>query len=396
MFPVPVLSSDPVMSRNKILVISPTPTHPPNAGNRIRILNMVRSLADHGHEVHFLYSDQAKGNIEMMRDYWGERFYRVGYKKMELGREEVLIDKLKKVFNEHHRYYSRVDAHYNQRLDAEIVRLNEIHRFDAVLVEYIFQSRAFLNFSNSTLKVIDTHDVMTDRHKLFLREGKIPSWYSTTRLQERKGVVRSDVIIAIQEKEKEHFLRLAPRKKVVNIGHIVRLKNPVRDAPRKKLLFVGSHNMSNYYGINDFLANVFSYLRRSFPGLELIIAGNICEKLPDGLEGVVKLGEFDDLEGAYDLSDIVINPLTVGTGLKIKMIEAMGLSKAVISTEVGAEGIGGRGEAYLPAESRDEYSNHLKNLFEDNRKYLSVCSSARRMAETYNRQNTDRLAEIFD
>lgn len=356
---------------------------------------MVQCLADHGHEVHFLYSDQEKGNTERMKEYWGDRFYRVDYEKANHGRGEILIDKLKKVFNDDQRYYSRVDADYNRKLDAEILRLAEMHRFDAVLVEYIFQSRAFLNFGRKTLKVIDTHDVMTDRHKLFLREGKKPVWYSTTRFQERKGVMRSDVIIAIQEREKEHFLRLAPRKKVVNIGHIVPLKDPVSDAPRKKLLFVGSNNPSNYYGIRDFLEKVFISLRETFPALELIVAGNICEKLPDGLEGVVKLGEIDDLEKAYDLSDIVINPLTVGTGLKIKMIEAMGFSKTVLSTEVGAEGIGGRGEAYLPAESKVEYSNHLKNLFEDNGFYLHVCSSARRMAETYNRQNADRLAEIF-
>lgn len=384
------------MSRKKILVISPTPTHPPNAGNRVRILNMVRCLADFGHDVHFLYSDQETGNTEKMREYWGERFYRVEYEKRKPGRKQILIDRMKTLVNKHHRYCSGVDDHYNQRLDAEIMRLKEVHRYDAVLVEYIFQSRAFLNFGDKTLKVIDTHDMMTGRHKLFLRDGKQPVWYSTTRWQEKKGISRSDVVIAIQEREKVHFLRLAPRKKVVNIGHIVHLKNSTSDAPRKKLLFVGSNNPSNYYGISDFIEKVFTTLRGSFPGLELIIAGNICDKLPDGLEGIVKLGEVDDLERVYDLSDIVINPLTVGTGLKIKMIEAMGLSKIVISTEVGAEGIDGREKSYLPAESREDYSNHLKRLFEDKSFYLSVCSNARELAETYNRQNTDRLAEIFD
>jgi hypothetical protein len=384
------------MSRKKILVISPTPSHPPNAGNRVRILNMVKCLAGFGHDVHFLYSDQETGNMEMMRDYWGERFYRVEYEKKRPGRNQILIDRMKNVVNKHHRYCSRVDDHYNQRLDAEIVRLKEIHRYDAVLVEYIFQSRAFLNFGDKTLKVIDTHDVMTGRHKLFLREGKQPVWYSTTRWQEKKGISRSDVVIAIQEREKEHFSRLAPRKKVVNIGHIVHLKHSTSDAPRKKLLFVGSNNPGNYFGIRDFIEETFSTLRGAFPGLELIIAGNICDKLPDGLDGIVQLGEVEDLDRVYDLSDIVINPLTVGTGLKIKMIEAMGLSKIVISTEVGAEGIDGRDKSYLPAESSDDYSNHLKRLFEDKSYYFGVCSNARELAETYNRQNADRLAEIFE
>jgi len=381
------------MSRKKILVISPAPTHP---SNRIRILNMVRCLADQGHDVHFLYSDQEKGDTEKMKEYWGERFYRVNYEKPKPGRKDILIERLKTVVNKYSKYYSGVDDHYNLQLDAEIMRLKEVHHFDAVLVEYIFQSRAFLNFGVKTLKVIDTHDVMTGRHKLFLKEGKNPVWYSTTRGQEKKGIVRSDVIIAIQEKEKDHFHRLAPRKKVVNIGHIVQLKDSVSDTPRKKLLFVGSNNPSNYYGINDFLEKVFPTLRLSFHDLELIIAGNICGKLPDGLAGVVKLGEVDDLEKAYELSDIVINPLTVGTGLKIKMIEAMGLSKAVISTEVGAEGIEGKGRAYLMADSTDDYTYQLKILFNNSKFYLDVCSNARKTAETYNRWNTNRLAEIFD
>jgi hypothetical protein len=89
------------------------------------------------------------------------------------------------------------------------------------------------------------------------------------------------VIIAIQEREKDHFQQLVPRKKVVNIGHIVHLKNSTGDAPRKKLLFVGSNNPSNYYGISDFIEKVFTILRESFPGIELIIAGNICDMLPD-------------------------------------------------------------------------------------------------------------------
>lgn len=357
---------------------------------------MVRCLIEHTHDVHFLYSDQETGNIEKMKEYWGEKFYRVDYEKRVPDGEKILIDRLKRAVNKHYRYYSGVDDHYNLRLDVEILRLKGIHRFDAVLVEYIFQSRAFLNFGDQTRKVIDTHDVMTDRHKLFLQKGKQSYWYSTTRGQEKKGILRSDVIIAIQEKEKEHYQRLAPRKKVVNIGHIVHLSDPVYDVPRRKLLFVGSNNPSNYYGITDFLENVFPGLRSSFPGLELIIAGNICGKLPDGLDAVVKLGEVEDLEKAYDLADIVINPLTVGTGLKIKMIEAMGLSKVVISTEVGAEGIEGKGSAYLPGESTEDYSNNLINLFGNKNLYRNICSNARKLAETYNRRNTDRLLEIFE
>lgn len=384
------------MKPKKILVVSMTPTHPPNAGNRIRILGMSRWLMEQGHEVHFLYSDQGWGDDEGMKSFWGERFHRVRHEKPKPGTVDRVLGKLRKTLNPDYRYYSGVDDHYGVRLDGAIDGLQKAHRFDAVLAEYIFLTKAFGRFDGSTLKVIDTHDVMTDRHLLFLKEGKTPSWYSTTMAQERKGILRSDVVIAIQDREKAHFERLAPGKKVVSVGHIVPLKEPLNAVPRKKLLFFGSNNPSNLYGIVDFLENVFPALKDGFPGIELIVAGNVCDKIPDGREGVVKMGEMKDLEKVYELADIVLNPLTVGTGLKIKMIEAMGFSKAVISTEVGAEGIEGEETAYLKVRTKEDYLNRLGRLLGDGGFYRSVCAGARGRAEAYNRRNSDRLAEIFN
>lgn len=384
------------MKPKKILVVSMTPTHPPNAGNRIRILGMSRWLREQGHEVHFLYSDQGWGDNEGMKAFWGERFHRVKHEKPKPGAMDRALRKLRKTLNPDYRYYSGVDDHYGVRLDAAIDGLKKAHRFDAVLAEYIFLTKAFSRFDGSTLKVIDTHDVMTDRHVLFLKEGKTPSWYSTTMEQERKGILRSDVVIAIQDREKAHFERLAPGKRVVSVGHIVPLKEPLNAVPRRKLLFFGSNNPSNVYGIVDFLENVFPDLRAEFPGIELVVAGNVCDTIPGGREGVVKMGEMKDLDRVYELADIVLNPLTVGTGLKIKMIEAMGFSKAVISTEVGAEGIDGEGSSYLVARSKEEYVDRLGRLLGDGGFYRSVCAEARRRAEVYNRRNSDRLAEIFN
>ena len=384
------------MKPKKILVVSMTPTHPPNAGNRIRILEMSRWLMKQGHEVHFLYSDQGWGDDEEMKAFWRERFHPVRYEKPKPGIMDAVLKKVKKTLNRNYRYYSGVDDHYNLGLDAAIGKLKESHRFDAVLVEYIFLTKAFRHFDGSTLKVIDTHDVMTDRHMLFLKEGKAPNWYSTTMAQERKGILRSDVVIAIQDREKGHFESLAPGKRVVSVGHIVPLKEPLNAHPRKKLLFFGSNNSSNHFGIADFLENVFPGLKARFPGIELIIAGNICDKITDGHDGVSRMGELKDLEKVYELSDIVLNPLTVGTGLKIKMIEAMGFSKAVISTEVGAEGIEGEGSAYLLARSMEDYADHLGRLLGDGDLYARVCANAMRQAESYNRRNSDRLAEIFN
>jgi hypothetical protein len=379
----------------KILIISPTPTHPANAGNRIRIFNMASFLISDGHEVHFLFSRQEKADEEAMKEFWRDCYYAVDYRKPPLRLKDRIIKRLRQSLNPHYQYYSDVDDHYNTLLDDAIQNIKKKLKFEIVLVEYIFQSRAFLNFDSTVLKVIDTHDVMTDRHKLFLREGKKPVWYSTPRQQERKGIRRADVVIAIQEKEKAHFSRMT-RKPVINVGHFVQISRSISEEPRKKLLFVGSNNPSNFYGITDFIKDDFPAIREVFPDMELLIVGNICEHLKQIPEGVTLLGEADDLTMVYDKADIMINPLTIGTGLKIKMIEALGYSKVVLSTPVGAEGLEeGTGKSFLVYHHTEELLSHLKQIYSESGNYLGICYSAADLALEWNNKNGSELLRIF-
>jgi len=83
-----------------------------------------------------------------------------------------------------------------------------------------------------------------------------------------------------------------------------------------------------------------------------------------GSRGYSENGEMPNLKSIYDLSDIVINPLTIGTGLKIKSIEALGFSKALISTSVGADGLeNGINSAFLLATMQMNFAMYLIQLF---------------------------------
>ena len=108
----------------KILIISPTPTHPSNAGNRIRILNMTSFLINAGHEVHFLYSRQERADEEAMGKFWGDRLHLLDYKKPELTMNQKRKRALMQRISKHYLYYCTVDEHYNELLDDEIKKLN--------------------------------------------------------------------------------------------------------------------------------------------------------------------------------------------------------------------------------------------------------------------------------
>lgn len=379
----------------KILFISQTPTHPQNAGNRVRIFNMASFLINQGHEVHFLHSFQQLCDEDQMKAFWKDKYHVVKYKKPVIKQENKYVNKAKHFLNRNLKYQIKTDDIYNLLLDDYIKDLKKRISFDIVIVEYIFLSKAFLNFDKNVLKIIDTHDLMTDRHKMFLKNGKEPSWFSTTAKEEKKGLERADIIIAIQEHDKKFFTRLTKRK-VVNVGHILRLHEPVNpDYARNKLLFVGSINPINQYGISHFLENIYPLILEKIPGIELIIAGNICDDLKE-MEGVKLLREVENIKTAYDMTDIVINSLILGTGLKIKMIEALGYSKAVISTAVGAEGLeDGVGKSYLLADTPEEYVDAINKILTDPEAYSGLCHNARYLAETWNKRNASQLTELF-
>lgn len=57
----------------KVLVVSPTPTHPTTAGNRARILNLCTLLRSAAHDVHFLHVQRERGNDSAMAASFGSR-----------------------------------------------------------------------------------------------------------------------------------------------------------------------------------------------------------------------------------------------------------------------------------------------------------------------------------
>jgi polysaccharide biosynthesis protein PslH len=377
--------------KQRILIISPTPTHPTNAGNRSRIYVYSKFLIEQGLEVHFLYSDQEDSDIKAMEGYWGNRFHYVSY-KAPLKRE---YNKFLKGINSNYIYYSHVDDHYNELLDHKIKDLQKEYAFTAVIVEYIFNSKSLLNFGKEILKVVDTHDVMTNRHKHFLKAGKPAVWYSTSRKEEKKGIDRADVVMAIQDREATFYRKLT-KKRVVTIGHIVDVTKPsIKGKPAHRILFVGSNNPNNYHALTDFIHDYFPLLRKNFPDLELYIAGKICQVIDDNV-GIVKIGEVENITEAYRYSDIVFNPLTIGTGLKIKMIEAIGYGKAVISTTIGAEGLEtGAGSAYLIADTPESFTLQLGRLFDEPDCFSKIVANAFQFVKRYNLQPCSELTSLF-
>jgi len=134
----------------------------------------------------------------------------------------------------------------------------------------------------------------------------------------------------------------------------------------RKLGFIGSMDwLPNVQGIRWFLADVWPLVNTALPNLQFHLAGKHMppDLLALRMPGVVVHGEVPDAQAFLHSLDAVACPLLSGGGMRLKVVEAMGQGKCVLATDVGAEGIGAQPNLhYLRAESPVEWLTTLQQL----------------------------------
>jgi glycosyltransferase involved in cell wall biosynthesis len=152
------------------------------------------------------------------------------------------------------------------------------------------------------------------------------------------------------------------------------------------LFHLGSMNwIPNEEGISWFLENVWPIVTTQHPDLKLYLAGRCMPAWLSNLQlkNVVILGEVDDAQKFMRSKAISVVPLLSGSGIRIKIIEAMALGRAVISTSLGAEGIRlENGTEILLADSPETFANAIDILVTNEERTLEIGKSARKRIES--------------
>jgi len=172
----------------------------------------------------------------------------------------------------------------------------------------------------------------------------------------------ADVIVAIREDDAETFRGLLPGKEVV-VAYPALAPCPSRRVPLpNRCLFVAADNGANREGLLWFLAEAWPKVRAANPAAQLHICGTICKTLTTEHPGVVLLGFVDSLDAVYEEASVVIVPLLRGSGVKIKLMEAIAHGKACVSTPIGAEGVPALDTCVAIAGTADGFAAHIIDL----------------------------------
>lgn len=225
------------------------------------------------------------------------------------------------------------------------------------------------------------HDLLSERARSFARDGASDSVAVLDAAGESALLAQADIVIAIQAEEAAAARRLLPTG-AAEVVVAPMAASPVA-APQPGegggLLFVGSATQPNVDGMRWFLAEVWPGLHARRPGLGLTVAGHVAGALP-ATPGVQLVGRVDDLAPLYRAADVVISPLRAGSGLKIKLVEALAAGKAVVASPATLQGVPDAPVAL--ADTPAEFAAAIEALLDDPEARAALAARALQAAHT--------------
>jgi glycosyltransferase involved in cell wall biosynthesis len=158
-------------------------------------------------------------------------------------------------------------------------------------------------------------------------------------------------------------------------------KGPPGDT-RRDLLFVGSMDYhANIDAAVRFATDLWPLVRERLPGFRFVIVGRSPTPAVQALAkmpGVVVTGTVEDVRPYYRNALAEVVPLRVGSGTRLKILEAMAAGVPVISTRLGAEGLEvSNGRDILLAETPEDLLGAIQALTNSPERRQSIAAAGR-------------------
>lgn len=202
-----------------------------------------------------------------------------------------------------------------------------------------------------------------------------------------------DVALLISGEEVRHLKAHTAATNVLAVSPMLDMEEQYRVtrswSDRREFVFLGSLNLAhNAFSIENFIEGHMEQMIVAMPDCLLRIIGkfpsaNLLRLAAQYPEHIVVEGFVEDLDTVLSCSAAMIAPLVFGSGMKIKVIDAIRLGVPVIATSYGAEGIttmAGKGilveddlsrfaslcKTLLDADVNREHSDYARRIYLEN------------------------------
>ena len=254
---------------------------------------------------------------------------------------------------------SSFSRYYDRSLYKKLLRLIELEKINTIIWEHPYYAWLAIKLKKRTgvKTIIHTHNIEYQR---FQSMGKW--WWPVLKWYEKRFFRKADKIFFITPEDKNFAISKwnIPGSKCIDLPFGVDIdKEPMdREGCRKKI--EATHNISssskifffnglldykpNLDALNVILNEIVPILLKAGLNFKILIAGKNLPPEYDSLKiwtdkNVMYTGFISDIATYYKASDIFLNPVQSGGGIKTKLVESIAYGTTVISTNTGATGI---------------------------------------------------------
>lgn len=273
----------------------------------------------------------------------------------------------------------RLPGFITRELRAAFRKLIDSYDYEFIVINYAYWANLISETRASTnvTTVIDTHDILTiNRH---LQSGK--PYFRLGRMLEDEcaAVGKFGYVMSISELESEFFRRFLPRIPILTVPVDFEVQKSMPDFEDKDIdvLFVGSNNSFNVDGLQWFLSDVYPLLPKN---IRIQIVGRVldCVKIGADKKNIRFVREVEDIDAYFNRTRVFVCPLRGGSGLKIKMVQALSHGLPTVSTGFGLEGISIFGNGgWQRAEDPRTFASAVINVCRNKDSYKKHSSKAR-------------------
>ncbi|MBC8489214.1 MAG: glycosyltransferase [Bacteroidetes bacterium] len=390
----------------KILFLCNKSPYPPKEGGPIAMNANIEGLLNAGHQVKVLALNTNKYFIEKKQipeEYQEKTNIEFIYKDLSLKPFDAVLNLFSK--KSYH-----VERFISKEFEKKITEILGRDEYDIVQLEMLYMT-PYLHVirKNSKAKIIlrahNIEHLIWDRITYTAKNPlkKLYLGYLTRKLKnyELSCLNHFNGIATISKKDADYFKSNGCRVPVTDIPFGLDVSNYKIEKTGYEfpsLFHLGSMNwMPNEEGIKWFLDNAWSLIHRKFPNLKFYLAGRMMPEWLQNLDlpNVEVLGEVPDAGEFINSKAVMIVPLFSGSGIRIKIIEGMALSKTIISTDIGAEGIDFTdGKNILIANTPEEFLKAVEKCNGSKQFCEEVGNNARKLIE--NKHNLDSITKKLE
>jgi glycosyltransferase involved in cell wall biosynthesis len=389
----------------KILFIQKQILFPHDTGAKIRVLNILRHLARR-HDITFLCNLRAGEEplLEKMHAL-GLHLETVPARESRRGSSRFYFELVQNLFSP---YPLTISRNYDPALRERARELVGRNAYDLLICDTVVMARHTMGL-DVPAQILFQHNVDAQllRRHAELGTGLLRSrymgiqWRRMRRFEADCGK-RFHTVIAVSEQDQQTFAREYGWRHVQAIDTAVDVDyfRPNGTAEQSDhVVFVGSLDwLPNQDGVTFFVQQVWPLIRRARPKAVFQIVGRNppwAVRRLQRVDGVEVVGTVPDVRPHLAGAAVIVVPLLVGGGTRIKIFEALAMGKALVSTTIGAEGLPVTPKEHLLlADSPAEFAEAVIGLLNDADSRARIGHTANQFVNTH--YSTEIVARQFE